>query len=88
MRVRKALLSGVDEVYKGIDVRVLRGLGMRGYVSAGVGFCPVCHDMLGSELVMLPCGHQLCCKCSMTLIDRAPQSALPQVPSNSDNHTD
>ena len=48
-------------------------------VRAGIGSCPVCHDVLGSELVMLPCGHQLCCKCSMTIIDRAPQSASPQV---------
>ncbi|KAL3154030.1 hypothetical protein ABBQ32_013581 [Trebouxia sp. C0010 RCD-2024] len=44
----------------------------------GGGCCPVCHDVLGAELVMLPCGHQLCCRCSMTLIDRAPQSASPQ----------
>lgn len=44
-----------------------------------LGSCPVCHDVLGSELVMLPCGHQLCCKCSMTLIDRAPATASPEV---------
>ena len=62
-------------------MRVTRGLAMRERVRmpAGVGCCPVCHDVLGSELVMLPCGHQLCCKCSMTIIDRAPQSASPQV---------
>jgi hypothetical protein len=24
--------------------------------------CPVCQDRLGSELVVLPCGHMLCCR--------------------------
>ncbi|KAL0019181.1 hypothetical protein WJX77_000293 [Trebouxia sp. C0004] len=46
--------------------------------SHGMGSCPVCHDPLGSELVMLPCGHQLCCRCSMTIIDRAPHTSSPQ----------
>lgn len=50
------------------------------YLLAGMGSCPVCHDPLGSELVMLPCGHQLCCRCSMTIIDRAPHTSSPQVP--------
>lgn len=54
---------------------------------AGGGCCPVCHDVLGAELVMLPCGHQLCCRCSMTLIDRAPQSASPQVSSPIHSHS-
>ena len=49
------------------------------YLLAGMGSCPVCHDPLGSELVMLPCGHQLCCRCSMTIIDRAPHTSSPQV---------
>lgn len=40
--------------------------------------CPVCHDTLGLELTMLPCGHQLCCKCSMAMIDRLP-AKQPQV---------
>ena len=39
--------------------------------------CPVCHEPLGPELVILPCGHQLCCKCSISLVDR--QSHVPQV---------
>ncbi|KAL0055911.1 hypothetical protein WJX82_005648 [Trebouxia sp. C0006] len=47
-------------------------------ISHGMGSCPVCHDPLGSELVMLPCGHQLCCRCSMTIIDRAPHTSSPQ----------
>ena len=41
--------------------------------------CPVCHEPLGPELVILPCGHQLCCKCSMSLVDR--QSHVPQASS-------
>lgn len=27
--------------------------------------CPVCHDKLGSQLMVLPCGHLLCCKCKI-----------------------
>ena len=50
-----------------------------GSSSTGLGSCPVCHEALGSELVMLPCGHQLCCRCSMTIIDRAPSTSSPQV---------
>lgn len=40
--------------------------------------CPVCHDVLGQELMMLTCGHQLCCRCCMTLIERLP-AFPPQV---------
>ena len=50
-----------------------------GSSNTGLGSCPVCHEALGNELVMLPCGHQLCCRCSMTLIDRAPSTSSPQV---------
>ncbi|CAM6114787.1 unnamed protein product [Calypogeia fissa] len=34
--------------------------------------CPVCHDKLGSQLMVLPCGHLLCCKCCMVMIERSP----------------
>ncbi|KAG0590383.1 hypothetical protein M758_1G090700 [Ceratodon purpureus] len=37
--------------------------------------CPICHDSLGSRFMVLPCGHVLCCKCMLKLVDR---SALPQ----------
>lgn len=43
--------------------------------------CPVCQDQLGAELVMLICGHRLCCPCSMLLVDRIPQNR-PQVSSS------
>lgn len=39
--------------------------------------CPVCRDPLGLELVMLPCGHSLCCKCTFTLTER--QNHVMQV---------
>ena len=65
----------------------LFGVGTGGCAHAGGACCPVCHDVLGAELVMLPCGHQLCCKCSMTLIDRALQSASPQVQSVLQSHS-
>lgn len=47
---------------------------------AGTERCPICHDPLGHELYMLPCGHQLCCRCSLTLVDRAPNLS-PEVSS-------
>jgi E3 ubiquitin-protein ligase SHPRH len=25
--------------------------------------CPVCHERMGSQFMVLPCGHVLCCKC-------------------------
>lgn len=34
--------------------------------------CPVCQEPLGQELTMLPCGHQLCVRCHMALLDRIP----------------
>lgn len=40
--------------------------------------CPVCQEALGSELVMLGCGHQLCMRCSLALVDRIPKHT-PQV---------
>ena len=34
--------------------------------------CPVCHDLLGQELVMLPCGHKLCCRCHISMTEQIP----------------
>ena len=31
--------------------------------------CPVCHEPLAEELVMLPCGHALCHPCSVKLTE-------------------
>ncbi|KAK9844148.1 hypothetical protein WJX81_006007 [Elliptochloris bilobata] len=42
-----------------------------------VELCPVCQEALGAELAMLPCGHQLCVRCQMALIDRL-SSNLPR----------
>lgn len=36
--------------------------------------CPVCQEPLGMELAMLPCGHQLCVRCQMALVERIPSS--------------
>lgn len=33
--------------------------------------CPVCQEPLGQELAMMPCGHQLCVRCHMALVDRS-----------------
>lgn len=40
--------------------------------------CPVCHDALGRELVMLSCGHQLCAPCSMKMLEKLPKQT-PKV---------
>lgn len=37
--------------------------------------CPICHEILGSRFMVLPCGHVLCCKCMLSLVER---STLPQ----------
>ncbi|GAB4820920.1 hypothetical protein N2152v2_007966 [Parachlorella kessleri] len=42
--------------------------------------CPVCLAPLGEELSMLPCGHRLCCRCSMVLVERLP-AGQPQASS-------
>jgi hypothetical protein len=36
-------------------------------------------ELLGVELVMLPCGHQLCCKCGVALQEHAGQQTSPQA---------
>ena len=33
----------------------------------------MCQEALGQELTMLPCGHQLCVRCHMAILDRIPQ---------------
>jgi E3 ubiquitin-protein ligase SHPRH len=38
--------------------------------------CPICHDPLGPQLVMLPCGHAQCIKCNNLMVSRLP-SAIP-----------
>ncbi len=38
----------------------------------------MCQEALGAELAMLPCGHQLCVRCQMALIDRLPGN-LPRA---------
>ena len=40
--------------------------------------CPVCHEALGRELVMLSCGHQLCAPCSMKMLEKLPKQ-IPKV---------
>ena len=54
------------------------GVDMSAWLPAGTERCPICHDPLGHDLYMLPCGHQLCCRCSLTLVDRAPNLS-PEV---------
>ncbi len=44
--------------------------------AAEVEVCPVCQEPLGQELTMLPCGHQLCVRCHMAILDRIP----PYIP--------
>ncbi|GAQ81004.1 hypothetical protein KFL_000680200 [Klebsormidium nitens] len=42
--------------------------------------CPVCQERLGVELMVLPCGHMLCCKCALKMIERlgpAPSASSP-----------
>lgn len=44
--------------------------------SAGLGSsddenCPVCHESLGMQMMVLPCGHMLCCKCMMGIAEQA-----------------
>lgn len=34
--------------------------------------CPICHEPLSTQIVMMPCGHRLCFKCSNAIIDRLP----------------
>ena len=45
----------------------------------------MCQEALGAELAMLPCGHQLCVRCQMALIDRLPGN-LPRVRPSSKGH--
>eukprot|EP00743_Colponemidia_sp_Colp-15_P012322 GILK01013989.1.p1 GENE.GILK01013989.1~~GILK01013989.1.p1 ORF type:complete len:1573 (-),score=378.23 GILK01013989.1:49-4446(-) len=33
--------------------------------------CPICHDTLGADVVILPCGHTLCYQCSSSLMERS-----------------
>ena len=42
--------------------------------------CPVCHDPLGVEVVVLPCGHPLCHGCTLRLLERSRVPALPRHP--------
>jgi len=46
-----------------------------GHTSTGLtdaDACPVCHDPFGQEMVMLPCGHRLCCKCQLLMTETLP----------------
>ncbi|XP_057849243.2 uncharacterized protein LOC131060147 isoform X2 [Cryptomeria japonica] len=41
--------------------------------------CPVCHEKLDTKFMVFPCGHQLCCKCMVTMVDvPSPLSTIPQ----------
>ncbi|KAI5079688.1 hypothetical protein GOP47_0005167 [Adiantum capillus-veneris] len=31
--------------------------------------CPVCQEHLGTQMMVFPCGHMLCCKCLMTIAE-------------------
>ena len=45
--------------------------------------CPVCQEPMGQELAMMPCGHQLCVRCHMALVDRVAPG--PKVSASSAN---
>ncbi|KAH9308738.1 hypothetical protein KI387_036649 [Taxus chinensis] len=32
--------------------------------------CPVCHEKLDTKFMVFPCGHQLCCKCMVMMVDK------------------
>lgn len=41
--------------------------------------CPVCHEKLDTKFMVFPCGHQLCCKCMITMVDEpSPLSTISQ----------
>lgn len=42
--------------------------------------CPVCQESLGMQMMVLPCGHMLCCKCLITIADNgAPSDSNPEM---------
>lgn len=50
-------------------LRYLKTLG-RGPDGGATGeACPICHDALGLQQAMLPCGHRLCPRCSVGLAE-------------------
>ncbi|KAK9861981.1 hypothetical protein WJX84_009317 [Apatococcus fuscideae] len=40
--------------------------------------CPVCQEMLRQDLVMLPCAHSLCYRCSTQLVERSSGISSPK----------
>ena len=32
--------------------------------------CPICHEILGNDIAMLPCGHMLCVACNVRIVEK------------------
>eukprot|EP00898_Chlorokybus_atmophyticus_P007364 jgi/Chlat1/7629/Chrsp64S07159 len=47
--------------------------------AAAEDVCPICQELIGNDLAILPCGHTLCTKCTMALQDRIPRSTPRQL---------
>lgn len=43
--------------------------------------CPVCHEVLGKEVVVLPCGHSLCHACTVRILERSAANRRTYCPS-------
>eukprot|EP00850_Spirogloea_muscicola_P012812 SM000084S23148 [mRNA] locus=s84:552074:559947:+ [translate_table: standard] len=73
-RRRAAMKSdnGVEMGGESSKCSSLDGISDLGDGAAAEDACPVCHERLGLEFAVLPCGHLLCCKCTFALADRAP----------------
>lgn len=41
--------------------------------------CPVCHELLGNDMAMLPCGHMLCVACNVRIVEKENKQRNEQI---------
>ncbi|EIE26712.1 hypothetical protein COCSUDRAFT_59229 [Coccomyxa subellipsoidea C-169] len=73
---RQRMQAGAERAEQAPDKQNSEPAAVSSEAAAEVEVCPVCQEPLGQELTMLPCGHQLCVRCHMAILDRIP----PYIP--------
>jgi len=41
--------------------------------------CPICHELLGNDVAMLPCGHMLCVACNVRIVEKENKNKIDQT---------
>ncbi|KAK9841676.1 hypothetical protein WJX74_009916 [Apatococcus lobatus] len=78
LRYLEGLKAARHKSLAGVESEAAGAAGPSDTTKEGGEVCPVCQESLRQDLVMLPCAHSLCYKCSMQLVERSSSISSPK----------